>query len=114
MTFYLIAVYIVEVVNSHICLLQERFDPSSMRWSLPQKERCFCQRVVAPQISGSRSCVRVNDTDNIEDLWFIDDPTTVTNPRNWTPRKLDDLLDRSQCCNILLVLLYLGLMVGGQ
>ena len=97
------------VVESHVCILHERFDPLSgaKLWALPRKELCLCQRVVAPQMSGSRSCPRRDDTDALEDLWLTDDLsliTLLTNRRNWTPAKLDNLLGRSHCCKLCFML----------
>ena len=91
------------MVNSHVCILKERFDPLSKAkfWAIPRKEVCLCQGVVAPQTSGSRSCSRGSDTNTLEDLWSTADLTLVTlltNRRNWTTEKLDNLLGRSNCC----------------
>ena len=73
-----------------------------MRWSLPKKEICLCQGVIAPKVSAGQSCSRYEDADANEELWFIDDPTPLTKRKNWTPKKLDALLSRSQCCKCLL------------
>ena len=71
---------------------------------MPKKELCLCQGVVAPQTSSSRSCPRRGATDGLEDLWLTDDPSLInllTNRRNWTPAKLDNLLGRFHCCKFL-------------
>ena len=91
------------MVDSHVCILQDVVDPQPgvKLWALPKKELCLCQGVVAPQKSRSQSCPRRSDTDTLEDLWFSDDPsliTLLTNRRNWTPKKLDNLLGRFHCC----------------
>ena len=95
----------VGMVESHVCILHERFDPllGTKLWALPRKELCLCQGVVAPQMSGSRSCPRRSNTDGLEDLWFTDDPSLIAlliNRRNWAPAKLDNLLGRSHCCKL--------------
>ena len=76
-------------MTSHVCVLQERFDPSSkmIRWSLSRKEICFCLGVVAPQESSGRRCSKIveDDADILEDLWFTDDSLLLVNRNNWTP-----------------------------
>ena len=89
-----------------MCILQERFDPSSKAklWALPRTELCLCRGVVAPQFVSSESCPKRIDA--LEDIWFTDDYTLVTrltNIRNWTPSQLDHLLGRSQCCKFWLL-----------
>ena len=98
------------MVDSHVCILQERFDPfsNSKLWALPRKELCLCQGVVVTQTSSSRSCLRHNDTDALEDVWLIHEPsliTRLTNRTNWIPAKLDNLLERSYCRKLKIVLL---------
>ena len=90
----------IGIVNSHVCILRRRFDPSSgmIRWSLSKKEICFCQGIVAPEVSAARNCPRYEDADKNEELWFTDDPTFLTNRKNWTPKKLDAFLNRTHCC----------------
>ena len=93
-------VFNVAVVEAHVCRLQEKFNRSlgRFRWSLPRRERCLCQGVVAPPTSGNQYCSVVEETVDVEDLWFTDDPTPLTNRNNWKRENLDDLLDRSGCC----------------
>ena len=91
------------MVVSHVCTLQERFDPSlkTKLWVLPRKDVCLCQIVVAPKISVGRTCPKRTDATVIEDFWLTDDYTLITlltNRKNWTPAKLDHLLGRSYCC----------------
>ena len=98
----------VGMVDMHVCILQERFDPSSKSklWTMPRKEMCLCQRVVAPWMPSSQSCPRRSGSDATEDLWFTDDysrVTLLTNGKNWTPAKLDNLLGRSKCCKVWLL-----------
>ena len=97
--------FYAEIVDSHVCILQETFDPLSgaKLWALPRKELCLCQRVIAPYTSGSRSCSKRYETDASDGLWLSDDPTLIillTNRRNWTPAKLDKLLGRSHCSKL--------------
>ena len=89
-----------------MCVLRERLDPSSgvIRWSLPKEEICFCHGVVTPKVLAGQSCLRYEDADTNDDLWFTDDPTSLTNRENWTPKKLDALLSRSLCCKCLFYL----------
>ena len=96
------------MVDSHVCILQESFDVLSRAnlWTMPRKELCWCQKVVAPTMLGSRSCPRRRDTDALEDIWHSDDPsliTLLTDPRNWTAAKLDKHLERSYCCKLYIV-----------
>ena len=102
--------FYTEMVDSHVCILQESFDPllGAIVWALPLKELCLCQGVVAPQTSTSRSCTRQINTDTLEDLWFTGDPSLITllsNRRNWAPAVLDKLLGRSYCCKFLFMFL---------
>ena len=92
------------VVDSHVCILQESLDPASgvMRWSLPKYEICLCQGVVAPRVSAGRTCHRNGKTETTQQLWFTDDPSSLTNRNNWTPKKLDALLNRTHCCKCFL------------
>ena len=97
----------IGVVDLHVCILRKRFDPSSgmMRWSQPKKDLCFCQWAVAPKIallSTDQSCPRNEDSNAMAELWFTDEPTSLTNHTNWTPKKLDALLNRTYCCKCLL------------
>ena len=88
------------MVDSHVCILQESPLSGAKLWALPRKELCLCQRVVALRVVGSQSCPR---TDTVEDIWLTDDTTLITrltNRRNWTPAKLDNLLGRSYCCKL--------------
>lgn len=61
-------------------------------------DRCFCKRVVAPTYMGP-SCPGIPDgLDDVEPMWYIDQPGAVTLPVNWTPEKLDELLERAALC----------------
>ncbi|XP_072049211.1 uncharacterized protein [Amphiura filiformis] len=79
-------------VQSHLCILQERPDPSrggALRWSLLYKEVCSCQRVVAPK--HAKPCPG-------RDLWFVDDPSLLIMRHNWEKDILDELMNRTKYC----------------
>ncbi|XP_072046700.1 C-type lectin mannose-binding isoform-like [Amphiura filiformis] len=83
------------MVHSHLCVLIERPDPSrggALRWSLPFAELCLCQRMVAPVLKSP--CPQRVDGD----LWFVDDPRTLTMRHNWKKDILDELLNRTHRC----------------
>ncbi|XP_072017209.1 uncharacterized protein [Amphiura filiformis] len=87
------------VVQSHLCVLEKRPDPSrggALRWSLPFAEICLCQGVVAP-IRG-KTCRRKDVHYEEGELWFVDDPRPLTMRHNWEKDILDDLLDRTTYC----------------
>ena len=102
--FVLFCVFVLGMVGSHVCILQERFNPSKAKlWAMPRSELCLCQRVVAPKMLVSQSCSRRSGhgINALEDLWDTNNTTLITlltNRRNWTPAKLDNLLGRSHCC----------------
>ena len=97
---YHISVAYLTLVDSHVCRLHKRYDPSTrtLRWSLRQNELCLCQGVVAPRTTNSLTCAIGDDAESIDSLWFTDDLTALTDRRNWKPAKLDELLARSHCC----------------
>ena len=83
------------VKMSHVCVLRKRADPSyndTIRWSLPSDERCQCQMVIASsspnQAANGSSC----------EMWFVDDPTSLTRCKNWNKKSLDKLLERADFC----------------
>ncbi|XP_072017067.1 uncharacterized protein [Amphiura filiformis] len=87
------------VVQSHLCVLEKRPDPSrggALRWSLPFAEICLCQGVVAP-VRGE-TCQRKDAQYKEGDLWFLDDPHPLTMRHNWEKYILDDLLNRTTYC----------------
>ena len=93
------------VVKSHVCLLKKRADPSrggTLRWSLPYDEICYCQSVVAPR--SQKTCPQKDDpmdcsADGLScNLWFVDDPTPLTQRQNWNKETLDRLLERADHC----------------
>ena len=86
-------------------MLKKRPDPSrggTLRWSLPYDEICLCQRVVAPR--WQKTCLRKEDpmacsADSLSCiLWFVDDPTQLTQRQNWNKETLDRLLERADHC----------------
>ncbi|XP_072017379.1 sushi, von Willebrand factor type A, EGF and pentraxin domain-containing protein 1-like [Amphiura filiformis] len=88
------------LVSCQLCVLEERPDPSqggALRWSLPYKERCYCQRVVAPR-KYTQTCTSYKDRSVDKKLWFVDDPTPLTNRMNWNKEALDILLEREEYC----------------
>ncbi|XP_072017381.1 uncharacterized protein [Amphiura filiformis] len=70
----------------------------ALRWSLPYKERCYCQGVVAPRNS-PQTCTTYKDRSGDKTLWFVDDPTPLTNRMNWNKQALDILLEREEYCD---------------
>ena len=83
-------------------MLIEKHDPESdtLRWSLPARERCYCDKV-AMRITDIASFYDCPDSTHSksEELWFTDNPIPFTQKWNWTPEKLDELFDRTDYCN---------------
>ena len=80
-----------------MCMLIKRLDSSkTLRWSLPTEKRCYCNGV-AMRISEISNCPDDNYP-NPKELWFTDEPKILTQRSNWTPEKLDVLLDRVDDC----------------
>ncbi|XP_072017513.1 uncharacterized protein [Amphiura filiformis] len=80
-------------------MLKERPDPSRggvLRWSLPYKEICYCQGVVAPK--RAKTCPRREDEYEDGDLWFVDDPSLLIMRQNWRKDILDELMNRASYC----------------
>ena len=81
-------------------MLKKRPDPSrggTSRWSLSYDELCYCQAVVAPR--SQKTCQGKYDATACPDvstcnLWFVDDPTPLTQRQNWNKGVLDRLLQR--------------------
>ncbi|XP_072017349.1 retinoschisin-like [Amphiura filiformis] len=89
----------LDVVQSHLCVLEKRPDPSrggALRWSLLFAEICLCQRVVAPVFLNAKTCPRREYEDG--DLWFVDDPQPLIMRYNRKKDTLDHLLDRPTFC----------------
>ena len=83
--------------DGHICLLKEKLNSNgTLQWSLPLKERCYCQRVVIPTFLSTQDCSTNNDNPN--HLWYSLDVVPLTQKDNWTPGILDELLERSGYC----------------
>ena len=88
-------------------MLKERHDASTQRtrWSLPSKERCICQAVIAVKNDGRAGC-RIPGGDGLhqqEDLWFTDEKDQLVRRVNWTPEILNELLERSVACGKLVI-----------
>ncbi|XP_072017483.1 uncharacterized protein, partial [Amphiura filiformis] len=87
-------------LSSQLCVLEERPDPArggALRWSLPYKQRCHCQGVVAPR-KPTQVCAVYEDGSGDMKLWFVDDPTPLTNRMHWNKETLDILLERQEYC----------------
>ncbi|XP_072046698.1 probable carboxypeptidase X1 [Amphiura filiformis] len=91
---FLLSAYLA-VALSYVCILQQRPDPSrggALRWSLPYKEICFCQGVVAPKY------VKTCPGRDQRDLWFVDDPSQLIMRQHWKKDILDELMNRTSYC----------------
>ncbi len=94
-------------VNTHFCVLKKRPDPAPrgvMKWSLPKKERCYCERVLTarwPKVE-INTCPPMEEAFAKDDMWFIDDPRELTLPHNWRTDALDTLLERTEYCGKIL------------
>ena len=90
-------------VNTHFCVLKTRLDPAPgglLRWSLPKKERCYCQRIFTARWLKVEinSCPPMEEAFDNDDMWFIDEPRELTLPHNWRTDALDTLLERTEYC----------------
>ena len=88
-------------VQTHVCILKKRPVPSmenALEWSLPNNERCLCQRVVAPS-NRSQFC-QENNTNVLKDniYFFVNDPRSLILRQNWNKATLDKLLNRTGYC----------------
>ena len=93
---YFSALYI-GLTQGHVCLLRKRLNFSGeLQWSLPLQELCYCQRVVAPTFINTHNCF-TNELD-LTQLWFTHDAVFLTQRENWSPERLDDLLERKDYC----------------
>ena len=101
-----LALCLIDTVDAHMCKLEKQHDPSTgrERWALRSTERCWCKRVVAPKRIGPSCPVIPDRHGNVEPLWYIDDPRELGLSVNWTPDKLDELLDRAICCKLILLI----------
>ena len=102
--FIVVSYYIdkeIRTVQGHVCILTKRPDSAHggvTKWSLPKKEICLCQGVVAPVVTST--CSAMEETFAKDDLWFIDDPRELTLRHNWRTDVLDTLLERTEYCGI--------------
>lgn len=97
------AVIFSYTTDAYVCRLNRRWDPETAthRWSMPWDERCLCQGVVAPKEGSNppRDCPLVRgDVNGTNGYWFTDNKKDLTRRRNWTPSKLNDLLERAVYC----------------
>ena len=83
------------MVDARLCILREQLDPATgrLRWGIPSKDRCACDSVVAPKFECTSSSRR-----KPPEMWYIDEPKPLTRTENWTPKKLDELLERTDLC----------------
>ena len=84
-------------MQGHVCLLRERLNlTGETQWFLPKQERCYCQHVIAPTFISIHDCY-TNMMESTQ-LWFTSDSVSLTNRENWTPERLDELLERMGYC----------------
>ena len=100
------------MVDARLCILKEQLDPTNgrIRWGIASKDRCDCERVIAPKVKCTPSCARkapfAGITEAIE-MWYIDEPELLTRRENWTPERMDELLDRVVlCCKFICLTMY--------
>ena len=86
------------VVDSHVqmCMLKKRYDESTdlMRWSMSSSMRCRCDRVMISLVDNTPYCPKLEK----ETMWFTDKQNELKDKSNWTPDKLDELLERKTFC----------------
>ena len=92
------ACLLVTTLDAHIqiCLLKKRHDESTgrMRWSMASIMRCQCDRVMISLVDNTPYCPKV-----LEDtMWFTDNQDELKHKSNWTPDRLDALLERKIFC----------------
>ena len=84
-----------------MCKLEPHYDPATKRdrWAMPKEDICFCQGVIAPNNRGTASCPAAPQNEHPGSvMWYTDNPNPLTSRKNWTPEKLDQLLDRVRFC----------------
>ncbi|XP_072049864.1 uncharacterized protein [Amphiura filiformis] len=69
------------------------------KWTLASNERCYCTSVIAP----IKYFINVEDSKYCSDKpepqwWFVESIDALTLRENWTPTRLDVLLDRAAFC----------------
>ena len=83
--------------HGHTCLLRERLNSfGELQPSLTLQERCYCDRVVAPIFISTHNCS--TEKFNFTQLWFTNHSDLLIQRENWTPERLDDLLERRKFC----------------
>ena len=63
---------------------------------MASRMRCQCDRVVISLVDNTRYCPKLPK----EAMWFTDNQDKLKQPANWTPDKLDELLDRKTFCGM--------------
>ena len=96
------------VVDARLCILKEQLDPANgrLRWGIASKDRCDCERVVAPKFKCTQSCARkapfAGHNREVIEMWYIDEPKLLTMTENWTQERMDELLERVDlCCKLI-------------
>ena len=68
---------------------------------MPSLERCLCQGVIAPKNGGPMMCPTTREEYGEDSsMWYVDDPRPLKDRRNWTPEKMNELLQREALCRI--------------
>ena len=95
-------------VGARLCILRKQLDQSTgrLRWGMPAKDRCACQRVVAPTFTCTPSCsgkpAPFSPYRETIEMWYIDDPKWLTSKDNWNTEKLNELMERKEFCGRLI------------
>ena len=90
------SVFIGRNTRTRLFALENAGPNGNPTWALPLKERCLCQAVTVPEVRHTNNCFATKVIS--ESLWFTSDPAPLIRRENWTPEKLDDLLERSEYC----------------
>ena len=61
---------------------------------MPSWKRCRCDRVMISLVDNTPYCPQLP----AETMWFTDDQDVLKQKANWTPEKLDQLLERKTLC----------------
>ena len=97
------AAFLLRTSNGYVCKLTLQWDPSERRerWSLPSRERCFCQGVMKLKEIDPTCRPSQQDEEESNDLWFTDSPDLLAKRENWKPTIMDTLLERvAFCCKL--------------
>jgi hypothetical protein len=99
---FIVIACFLSTVDAYVCVLKQRLDPSTgrHRWSMPLKERCHCQAVVAPQSkSAFNGPTLMGQYEEDQELWYTDNKGPLTVRKNWSQEMLDKLLERAEFCS---------------